>query len=176
MKHTNLIIIGLPGSGKTTIGRKLAEILQWEYLDTDDLIIQMSGQSIPSLFTKGELHFREWERKAIAAIPAGKHRIIGTGGGVVTQNSTMELLKEIGILIYLERSIENILKVTQIGDRPLLQENPEKRLRTLFSQRESLYKEAQNITIDNNEEIETTLSRLLKAIDQLNQLGGKIYV
>lgn len=173
MKHTNLIIIGLPGSGKTTIGKMLAEVLRWEYLDTDELIMQLSGQSIPDLFTKGEPHFREWERKAIAAIPKSKNRVIGTGGGVVTESLTMELLKEVGTLIYLERSIENILRVAQIDDRPLLQEDPEKRLRMLFAQREPLYKNYQEITIDNNEEIDTTLSSLLEMV---NRLGGKAHV
>lgn len=167
MKANNLILIGLPGSGKTTIGKYLAHILQWEHIDTDDLIIQLSGQSIPTLFTQGEAYFRQWERKAIASIPHKRNRVISTGGGVVTQEETMELLQEIGTLVYMERSIENILHTSPTQGRPLLEADPVKNLEKLYRDRKDLYLRYQNFMIDNNQSVSCTIKDLLTIIERL---------
>lgn len=167
MKVNNLILIGLPGSGKTTVGKYLAEILQWEHLDTDDLIVRLSGQSVSSLFSKGEPHFRQWELQAIASIPQKKNCVISTGGGVVTQKTTMSLLQNMGTLVYIERSIEKILETSPINDRPLLQVNPAKRLEELYHNRKNLYHHYQNFKIDNNQSIAYTMKQLLEIIDPL---------
>ena len=113
----NIVLIGMPGCGKTTIGKALAETLDKEFIDTDDEIVKQVGISIPEIFkTQGEKVFREIESQVISEISARQGRVIATGGGAVLNSRNVELLKENGKVIFLDKDIDDIVTTS---DRPL---------------------------------------------------------
>lgn len=105
-----VFLIGLMGSGKTTLGLQLAEKLNYSFVDTDDWIIQHQGTDINSIFKhKGENYFRELERQCIKNISID-NVVISTGGGLPCYQNNMALINEIGISIWLQPSIDTLVK------------------------------------------------------------------
>lgn len=134
---TNIVLIGLTGCGKSTIGKKLSSILNMPFFDTDKYIEEHYG-SIESLFKKGEEHFRDIESEAVEIISKRSNAIISTGGGVVLRRENMEALKNNGIVFYLVRPLEEIIRTLDTGTRPLLKNGTEA-LYKLHEQRKGLY-------------------------------------
>ncbi len=128
----NAVLIGMPSSGKSSVGRALAELLSREFIDTDALISERSGMSIPEIFaTFGEEHFRSLEREVIAEVSKTSGGVIATGGGAVLCPSSVEALKANGRLFFLDRPIELL---TPTSDRPLSRDRAdiEKRYRERY--------------------------------------------
>lgn len=143
---TNIILIGLMGVGKTTIGKKLASVLDMSFTDSDENIERSFGK-ISDLFLEGEQHFRDLESKMIRCLSSLDNIIMSTGGGVVLRPENMEALSRKGIIFYLKRSVEDIIKAVDTKDRPLIKDNPEALYR-LFEEREPLYKKYCDYAID----------------------------
>lgn len=119
-----IILIGFMGSGKTTLGKKLANKLQVPFIDSDKEIEKHFGQSIAEIFTQfGESHFREIEAEFIQSIPKDSEFVLSTGGGMPCFSNNMDLLNEIGYTVYLQRPSKELAKrLTQgINKRPLLE-------------------------------------------------------
>lgn len=135
----NIVLIGMPGCGKTTIGRLLANKLNMDFVDIDEYIVKLEGRSIVDIFKQGEDHFRSLETKAISEIVKAKGIVIGTGGGVVKNKLNMELLKSNGIIVFINRPVEEIYKDIDISIRPLLKENINN-LWDIYKERYELYK------------------------------------
>jgi shikimate kinase len=124
----NIVLIGFMGTGKSTIGMKLAERLKMQFIDMDREIEKLTGMSIPVLFKKhGELRFRSEERLMSQKLGAKRNLVIAAGGGVVLNRENVEALKKNGIMICLEADPEVILaRVSRKkGSRPLLKKNLE---------------------------------------------------
>jgi len=123
-KNRNIILVGYMGCGKSTIGRKTARALQFQFLDTDALIEEEEGTTIANLFEiHGEPYFREKETELLRKLCSGpKGNIIATGGGLPMREENRPLLKELGTVVYLKPS-NNTLVARLSGDRqrPLLQ-------------------------------------------------------
>lgn len=138
----NIYLIGMPGSGKTTIGRILAQWLSASFIDIDDLIVQKTGKTITQLFDEaGEKAFRKIESEILLKHSRGNGQIIATGGGIVTTKANRELMKRTGDIVYL-RTRPSVLarRLRGAGDRPLLRTGPlQQRLKQLLSQRAELY-------------------------------------
>lgn len=163
MQNKNIILIGMPGCGKTVLGLALSHKLNRPLIDTDEEIIRISEKSIPELFEEGEPHFRDWEYQAITQLPLEGGHIISTGGGVVTQPRTMAELKKRGILIHLDRSLDNILNsIVEDDGRPLLVGDKVQKIKKLYEERKSLYLFYRDLALDNNGSEEKTLSELLR--------------
>ena len=159
-KNSNLIfLVGLMGCGKTTIGQLLAEKLHYEFVDTDDLIVQNYQQDINTIFhEKGEKFFRNLETTTLQNVinntkNNGKKYVISTGGGIVLKDENRQLLKQFGYNIYLQTDT-NILVQRLMTDtqRPLLKnkENLAENLQNLYNQRNKFYLEVANLVIQTN--------------------------
>jgi shikimate kinase len=159
----NIVLIGMPGSGKSSIGRKVADKFGMNFTDTDEMITFSEGKSINDIFfEKGENYFRDCECRAAMEAAEMSNTIIATGGGLVLRESNIRELKKNGIIVFINRSAENILKSSEMEGRPLLSGNRGK-IYDLFASRIDLYKSFANIEIDNNEDIEDTVSRIILA-------------
>lgn len=131
----NIFLIGMPSSGKTTLGKQLARHTHYRFLDTDKLIEKEQGMTISQLFAqKGEAYFRECEAHILRAIRANSKLIIATGGGMPCFHDNIDYIKANGISVFLDVKPDEIWKRMQhhtTNDRPLYDKNNEELLRTL---------------------------------------------
>ncbi len=134
---TNIVLIGLMGVGKTTIGKRLSSVLDMSFTDSDENIEKSFGK-ISDLFLEGEQKFRDCESKIIRCLSSLENIIISTGGGVVLRPENMEALRRKGVIFYLKRPIEDILLSVNTKVRPLIKDNPEA-LYQLLEERDPLY-------------------------------------
>ena len=142
MGQENIFLVGLMGSGKSTIGKLLAQELGYEFIDSDHYIEAQTGVSIPYIFeVEGEDRFRDREVKALKDICDKKQLVLATGGGAVIRQENRDLLPQKGIVLYLNVPIESLYERVRFDmHRPLLQNaDPKAVLKTLFSAREQLY-------------------------------------
>ena len=141
----NLALIGFMGTGKTSVGRLVAEILRFEFLDTDELIQNRAGRSIAELFAaEGEAAFRTLESETVRELAGRKKCVISTGGGLPTHDGNLDALKAHALVVCLWASPDKIWeRVRYQFHRPLLnQADPQQRIRELLAQREPFYKQA----------------------------------
>ena len=165
----NIFLVGPMGSGKSSLGKKLAKSLDKKFIDTDKEIEKKENKTINEIFeNNGEKYFREKEKEFLINIPNALNMIIATGGGIVTYQENREKLKE-NKVIFLNASVERQSKRTSRSDkRPLLKNVDRlKKLRELYDQRLELYREVSNIEINvdkfKNKDI------LIKIIEELNE-------
>ena len=141
----NIVLIGMPGSGKSTVGRMLAEQLGKEFVDTDSLIVEKAGCTIPQFFAQhGEQAFRILETDVIREIGKTSGKVIATGGGCVTTSENDPLLHQNGSIFYLQREISKL----PTDGRPLSQSNA---LEELYRIRKPLYERFADHCVSNNE-------------------------
>jgi shikimate kinase len=159
-----LILIGLPGSGKSTVGRQLARRLGLTFTDSDHVIEQRIGSSIRAFFDReGEDAFRDIEEEVIAELCAGGPGVIATGGGSVLRPANRTRLRAAGHVFYLRSTPEDVFKrVRHDKGRPLLQvDDPLKRLRDLYAQRDPLYRETAHFVIETGRPSVPTLVNMI---------------
>lgn len=118
-----VFLVGFMGAGKTTVGRALAQALAREFIDLDDLIVAVDGRSIPDIFVQsGEAYFRRVESRILFSLTNRQGAVVALGGGTFSQPMNKAFVKQNGISIWLNCSLEEILKrVPSDGSRPLLQ-------------------------------------------------------
>lgn len=158
----NIVLIGMPGSGKTTLGRYLAEMLGRDFIDADPEIEKDAGKTIPELFAVSEDHFREQEMKTTRRLAKLENKVLAMGGGVVLRQENITALKENGLLLFIDRSPEDIIGDVDTETRPLLAAG-RRRIYDLYAQREALYRKAADITVVNKGELKEVLRRLAVA-------------
>jgi len=141
----NIALIGFMGTGKSSVGRLLAEQLHFSFIDTDALIEARAGKAIAAIFaSEGEAAFRKLEREAVAELGARRRTVIATGGGVGADAANVASLREHALVVCLWASPEHIWERTRgQTHRPLLQEgDPLEKIRELLAAREAVYKQA----------------------------------
>lgn len=158
----NIVLIGMPGSGKTTLGRCLAEMLNRVFIDADPEIEKDAGKTIPELFAVSEDHFREQETKTARRLAKLRDKVLAMGGGVVLRQENIACLKENGLIIFLDRSPEDIVRDVDTETRPLLAAGRQ-RIYDLYAQREALYRKAADITVVNKGDLQEVLQCLANA-------------
>lgn len=144
----NLIMIGFMGTGKTTIGKKLARRLGYFFLDMDLFIEKEQNCSVSEIFEQyGEEHFRKLETSLLKRLMSVDNTIISTGGGVVGTNGNLDIMKQLGTTVYLSTPFEDILeRITRSQHRPLARaENLEEKMTALLNKRSPLYEQADQI-------------------------------
>ena len=140
-----LVLVGLMGSGKTTIGRRLAARLDWPFVDADAEIETAAKMTVSEIFARfGEAHFRDGERRVIRRLMQGKRKVIATGGGAFVDPETRALVLGKATVIWLDAALETLVaRVSKRNHRPLLAgRNPETVLQQLMAVRNPLYAEA----------------------------------
>ena len=160
LESGNLILVGMMGSGKTTMGRVLARQLGKEFVDSDEEIIKRTGVTVPHIFdVEGEAGFRQREAAAIRELAGRDNMVLATGGGAVLDGDNRAILKQNGIVIYLKASAHDLWQRTRHDrNRPLLQtENPYARLVELFQQRDPLYRQVSDIVVQSGKQSAHTL-------------------
>ena len=146
----NLVLIGLSGCGKSTVAKRLSRSLRMPLLDTDAMIVEAEGRSIPEIFAeRGEAYFRDLEHAACLAAASQRGVIIATGGGAVLREANMEALTESGLVVFLHRHPSRILRSASLCDRPLVQDDRE-RLFRLYAERLPLYRRWAHVTVHNS--------------------------
>ena len=141
----NLALIGFMGTGKTSVGRLVSEILKFDFLDTDELIEKFTGRSITDIFAKdGEPAFRALEKKVVEELANQSQTVIATGGGLPTNPENLALLKSCALVVCLWASPEKIWeRVRHQSHRPLLHDpDPQKKIEALLEARKPFYRQA----------------------------------
>lgn len=150
-KQEKIALVGFMGSGKTTVGKKLARKIDARFIDTDELIVEQEGVSIPEIFaTKGEPYFRQVEKRVLENVMAlpGKH-IISCGGGLLLNESNREIVKNNCLVLWLYASPESTIKRIKPGSRPLLDvDNPLEKAKTIFNERKFIYASAADMLVN----------------------------
>lgn len=154
---TNIILVGMPGCGKTTVGNLLASHYGRKLVDTDELIVKKAGKSIPEIFAEqGETGFRKIEAEIIKEVGKEKELIIATGGGVIVTPENFDALRQNGTVIFINRNID----VLPTDGRPLSQKND---LNEMFKKRLPLYRKICHFEVDGN----GTPSEVVERIEKL---------
>lgn len=163
MKDKNIVLTGIMGCGKTTIGRMLAEKLSVEFIDLDRYIEDKWG-SITGLFEKGEEYFRDIESLAVGEVSGKNGVVIATGGGVVKRMENVAALKKNGIIFFIDRPLKDILSDVDTSERPLLKEGKDK-LVHIFNERYNLYISTCDVHIKNTSDIESVISEIIEYLE-----------
>jgi len=162
----NLYLVGFMGTGKSTIGRFVGQRLGFTVLDSDQEIERQQGKTIADIFAQdGEPAFRAMERAFIEKGHAATRTVISCGGGLVVQPNMLAELKSRGVVICLHASVETILaRTARHRNRPLLEvANPEERIRTLYAQREPIYKMAGTLILTDARPLHEITAHVIRA-------------
>lgn len=162
----NIVLIGMPASGKSTIGKMLADKIKHEYYDADNYLEKRENREISDIFAKdGEDYFRNLETKYLDELSQKENVIISTGGGAVKRKENIDLLKKKGIVIFLNRKIEDIAKENH-KNRPLLQDI--NNLQKLYFERIDLYNRYADIVVENDDTLENVVKKIIKELENKN--------
>lgn len=161
----NIVLIGMPGCGKTTFGRALAERLHRPFIDADAYLEEKEGRTIQSFFAESEKAFRDAEERTVEDLSARQGLIIATGGGVVKRHSNVVKLHASGLIIFIDRRAEDIVTDVEVEKRPLLKEGPDK-VFTLYKERIALYRAAADRILENRGSEKEVLARLLDMVKE----------
>ena len=148
----NIVLVGPMGSGKTTVGRRLAHELNQDFYDTDHEIIDKTGVTIDHIFDiEGEDGFRERESKILENLCQMSNIILATGGGIVILPKNREILKNVGLVVYLSSSVDQLLmRTAKSKTRPLLENSADRRktITELVDARDVYYREVASFVVD----------------------------
>ena len=162
----NIILIGFMGTGKSSVGRALAERFGWPYIDTDAEIERVAGQGIPSIFAeRGEIGFRQMETEVVKHVLSQEEQVVSTGGGSVLAEVNRECMKDNGWVIALAATEDTIIaRVTGDPHRPLLAGNVQERVQTLLAQRKDAYRFADETIETDTLSVDEIVNRVITAL------------
>jgi shikimate kinase len=164
-----VVLVGLMGVGKSTVGRKLAALLNRDFVDADDAISEAAQLSIPEIFEQfGEPYFRDGERRVIARLIEEGHGVIATGGGAFVDPSTRALILERAVAVWIDCDVATLVERTaRRNTRPLLRGgDPHEILTRLAAERAPFYAEAPIRVVSENGPHADTARAIIEAIDQ----------
>ena len=169
-----IALVGLPGSGKTTVGRQLARRLRLPFVDSDHEIEVRIGCSIREFFEReGEARFRDIEQDVLDTLTQGAEKVLSTGGGAVLRTENRQHLRERGQVVYLKSTPEELFRrLRHDSNRPLLQvADPMLKLKTLYTERDPLYREVAHFVLETGR---PSVSTLVNMIVMQLELSGAV--
>jgi shikimate kinase len=168
MGHGNIFLVGMMGSGKTTLGRALAQRLRVPFIDTDRVLVERCGVPVTTIFEiEGEDGFRRRESAVLAELAGADEQVVATGGGAVLSADNRSVMRSAGTVIYLRARIDHLWERTRHDtSRPLLATpDPRATLERILEARDPLYREVAHIVVDTGTQSANTLvARVLSAL------------
>ena len=159
IKSGNIVLSGFMGSGKTTVGRRLAAALDMQFVDMDLYIEKKTGMTVKEIFAEyGEPHFRALETETVKELAQSNHFVIATGGGCVTREENYDLLHQNGIIFWLKRDIDQLPR----EGRPLSAGD----LAAMYDRRKACYERFADHIVDNNSTVDETVQAILESLQQ----------
>lgn len=144
----NIYLIGMPGCGKSTLGKRVANSLKMSFIDADDYIVEKSGKTIDEIFAEsGNEGFRKIESQCLLDISKMENVIVATGGGIVTIPENIPVMKDTGCIIFIDTPVENILNNSSLSGRPLLKDKS--KIYDLYNDRIGKYKSSADYVCEN---------------------------
>ena len=152
LARRSIVLVGMPGSGKSAVGRRLAARLHLPFVDADEEIERAAGKPIMDIFKDhGEAHFRDGERKVIARLLNSGPQVLATGGGAFMVAETRDNVRRLGISVWIKAELQLLVRrVLKRNTRPLLQVDPEGVMRTLMQTRYPIYATA-DVTVESRD-------------------------
>lgn len=162
-----VVLLGLMGAGKSTVGRALAAATELPFVDLDARIADEAGKDIPTIFAEeGEAAFREMEAGALKRVARERPLVLAVGGGTPVRASNWPVMEEIGRCVWLDVDPETAARRADDGSRPLLYEaDPEAKLRALLAARREAYARAE-LRVDAGRPVDEVVDRILRALDE----------
>lgn len=158
----NIYLIGMPGCGKSTIGKSVSSSLDIKFIDLDEYIVSFTGRTIADMFEEGEGVFRKAETDSLKQVSKMENLVVATGGGVIVTPENIEIMQKSGKVIFIDCDVETILKNSTLDGRPLLKDKT--RIYDLYNNRIELYKKAAMHTVDNNGAFDDVLKNTIEII------------
>lgn len=165
-RNSNIYLVGMPGAGKTTVGRQLAKRMQRSFVDADQEIEARTGVRIPVIFDiEGEQGFRDRESRVLAELGSRSGLIVATGGGALLRPENRYAIAESGVVVYLHATPQLLVERTRLDhNRPLLQvDDPLKKIEELFAVRDPLYREVADIIVNS---LGGSIGHLVKQVER----------
>lgn len=164
----NIVLTGISGSGKTSIGKKLAERFRRNFIDLDTLICEKAGLTIDQIFSRfGEEGFRRIETEVIRGVSGTQKSVVACGGGAVLKPENMRLLSNNGVIVFMNRPVKSILNAVDLKDRPLLKTTPGK-LHDIYRDRLPLYGKYADFEVKCDVDGDEVLNRLIRIAELEN--------
>lgn len=159
VKDEKIFLVGMPGSGKSTFGKMLANSLEYQFIDLDEYIENMEGMKVSDIFRiYGENRFRELETLALKYIDSQKNLVVATGGGTIISKENRDLLSKYKYVLYLDRPCKEISKQLEVENRPLLKNNPNE-IFSIYEKRKDFYKEVSSYVLNNSSSLDFLLEK-----------------
>lgn len=162
----NIVLIGMPGCGKSTFGKRLAKKLALPFYDADTVLEEREQRTIKDFFAESEDAFRSAETRTLAHLSQLQGAVIATGGGAVKRKENIDLVKREGVVVFLDRKPENILGCLAGDERPLLAADKQ-RIYTLYDERIALYRQYADYTVENNGDFGSVMRGLLEIVQEV---------
>lgn len=165
----NIVLVGMMGAGKSSVGKRLAAALDMPFVDADQEIEAAANMTIPEIFeTYGEQHFRDGEKKVIARLLRDGPKVVATGGGAIMDPETRARIGRRGISVWLRADIQVLMdRVKRRSNRPLLSDkNPETVLRRLLKERQPVYASSDITITSRNTPHQTIIEEIIEQLDR----------
>lgn len=173
MLDRHIFIIGMPGCGKSSLGRKVASTMGLNYVDTDARIEQAAGCPVTQIFEKyGEQAFRAAETNVLIQLTREPGSLVSTGGGMIMRETNREIMRNHGIILLVDRPLEEILSDIKLNRRPMLAAKGLPEVERLYHERIETYRAAADVVLDNSHGYYAGLAGMEKIIRRLFNLNA----